>query len=152
MNPLIGKCLVSEGGGRDLRQEVVPPAASCRLDGHPIHFALDAADTEAVSQWRRDATARRARQSRSASFLELGPGLGAVAGILITAQKGMTHKPAAVHCNRHAAASCIGQAASHTLQSYAIAAVIGAAVGLVLAAVLLVAWRLVIGAAAAARS
>lgn len=95
--------------------------------------------------------ARRKRQSRAATVLEVGPGLGAAIAILITVRRAMTHKPAAVHCNRHIAESCIGQVTAYSFQTYVLAAGIGAVIGLVLVTMILIAWRAVARTPAAAK-
>ena len=87
------------------------------------------------------ASAGRRNKSRAATLLEVGPGIGAAAGILITAQHAATHKPAPVRCNTHLAAPCIGQATTHTFETYAIAAGLGAVIGLALVTMILIAWR-----------
>ena len=99
------------------------------------------------------ATASRPeRQSRAARLLEVGPALGAAAGLWITAEHGATHRPSAFRCSPHAAESCIGQVTTHTFQAYVVAAGIGAVTGFVLIAAALIVWRVALDATGAASS
>jgi hypothetical protein len=95
-------------------------------------------------------TRSRRRQSRAATLLEVGPGLGACAGVLIAAQHAQTRRRTALHCNAHAMPPCFDQAANHVFQTFAIAAGIGAVIGLVVVTVLLLASRRIIAGLVAA--
>jgi hypothetical protein len=92
------------------------------------------------------AASRQRRKSRAAALLELGTGGGAAVGVLITAHQATVHRAAAFHCDTKAAASCIGQATSNTLQTYLVAGVVGAVIGLMIATVLVVIWHRILAA------
>jgi hypothetical protein len=87
----------------------------------------------------------RRQQSRAATLLEVGPGLGACVGVLIATQHAETHHAPAFHCKAHSTPPCFDQAANHVFQTFAIAAGIGAVLGLVVVVVLLLASQRIAG-------
>jgi hypothetical protein len=83
------------------------------------------------------ATVRRHRKIET-TLLEAAPTLGGAAGLMLAAGSG-THQ--AKPCAAHTAADCVGHVFSATLLPYVVDAAVGALLGLLVAAGLLLVWR-----------